>query len=124
MDGTPADKSEPAMTAYLIYAVTITDPTAYGEYVKHTPRVLAQFGGRMIVRGGNPEVLEGQTFGARMVVIEFPDRASVKRFFTSPEYAKVRAIRANAGIANGVVVDGYPATDWDMALAESNQRRL
>jgi uncharacterized protein (DUF1330 family) len=109
------------MPAYIIFAVTITDPAKYGEYVKHTPRVIAQFGGRMIVRGGDPNVLEGQAFGARVVVIEFPDRAAAERFYASPEYAPIRAIRDGAGIANGIVVDGYEAEAWNAALADSRK---
>lgn len=107
------------MSAYLIFAVTITDPAAYGEYVKHTPRVIAQFGGRMIVRGGDPTVLEGKTYGPRVVVIEFPDRPTAETFYHSPEYAKIKEIRLSAGDANGIIVDGYPNDAWTKALADS-----
>jgi uncharacterized protein (DUF1330 family) len=112
------------MPAYLIFAVTITDPVAYGEYVKHTPRVIAAYGGRMLVRGGDPLTVEGKGFGPRMVVVEFPDRETAQRFYESPDYRPVKAIRAGAGDANGVIVDGYPSAAWDAALAESRTRSL
>jgi uncharacterized protein (DUF1330 family) len=109
------------MPAYLIFAVTITDPAAYGEYVKHTPRVIAQFGGRMLVRGGDPKALEGKVFGPRVVVIEFPDRATAEKFYNSPEYGKIKSIRLNAGEANGMIVDGYSNEAWTTALADSRK---
>jgi uncharacterized protein (DUF1330 family) len=107
------------MSAYIVFAVTITDPAKYGEYVKHTPRIIAQFGGRMIVRGGDPTVLEGQSFGPRVVVIEFPDRKAAETFYHSAEYAKIKGIRLNAGDASGIIVDGYPEAMWTEALAAS-----
>jgi uncharacterized protein (DUF1330 family) len=109
------------MPAYIIFAVTITDAAKYGEYVKHTPRVIAAYGGRMIVRGGDPKVVEGRPFGARIVVIEFPDRTAAERFYASPEYAPIKAIRDGAGDASGIIVDGYPAETWAAALADSRK---
>ena len=43
------------------------------EYRKHTPGLIAKFGGKFIVRGGMCVHLEGGWRPSRMVVIEFPD---------------------------------------------------
>ncbi len=37
--------------------VNISDPVAYRQYMRHTPRVIDRFGGRFIVRGER-EMLE------------------------------------------------------------------
>lgn len=110
------------MPAYAIFNITVNDPERYADYAKHTPRIIAQYGGRMLVRGGDPEVLEGSLAGQRMVVLEFADRAAIKRFMASPEYQDIIGIRWEAGTTVlGVVVDGFPAEAWNAAVAESNK---
>ena len=47
------------MTAYLIADITITDPEGFKEYQQAVPAIVEKHGGRYIVRGGDPEVLEG-----------------------------------------------------------------
>lgn len=107
------------MPAYLIIHVTLTDPERYREYTRHSPRVVAQYGGRFIVRGAAEATLEGPPDTGRIVVIEFPDVASVHRFYDSPEYTAIRRIRDGAGHAQFIVVDGYPESAWLEALATS-----
>lgn len=109
------------MTAYCIFQVTVNDPVRYAEYAKHTPRVINKFGGKMIVRGGDLEVLEGQAGGQRVVVIEFPDRAAAKAFYNSDEYQKILKIRQPVSVANGILVDAAAPGMWDAAVAESNK---
>jgi uncharacterized protein (DUF1330 family) len=109
------------MPAYVIAFVDVTNPTQYAEYTKHTPRVIAELGGKMIVRGGAPEALEGELPGPRCVVIEFPDRARATAFYHSPAYTAIKALRAGAGTGNLLVVDGYPTDTWTAAVAESSK---
>ncbi len=110
------------MPAYSIFTITITDPARYADYAKHTPRVIARYGGRMIVRGGEPETTEGHVPGQRVVVLEFADRAAAKRFMTSPEYQAIVGIRHEASTTGmGVIVDGFAPEAWAAAVAESNR---
>jgi uncharacterized protein (DUF1330 family) len=110
------------MPAYTIFTITVTNPTRYADYAKHTPRIIAQYGGRMLVRGGDPEVTEGQIPGQRVVVLEFPDRAAAKRFMTSPEYQAIVGIRKDASVTSmGVIVDGLPLDAWAAAVTESDK---
>jgi uncharacterized protein (DUF1330 family) len=110
------------MTAYTIFAITITNPTRYADYAKHTPRIIAQYGGKMLVRGGEPELIEGTLPASRIVVVAFADRAAAKRFVTSPEYQAIIGIRKDAShTAAGVIVDGVAAEAWAAAVAESNK---
>jgi uncharacterized protein (DUF1330 family) len=108
------------VSAYLIARVQVSDWERYGEYVKHTPRVIAQFGGRFIVRGGEMTVLEGPDDGRRIVVIEFPSMKQAKAFYASREYAAVKALRDGAGTGLFVAVEGYEPAAWADALAASS----
>jgi uncharacterized protein (DUF1330 family) len=67
--------------------------------------VIGKFGGRFIVRGGNGESVEGAA-PKRVVVIEFPDKATAKRFYNSPEYQEILKIRLSASSGRLFLVDG------------------
>jgi len=107
------------MPAYIVYRATITDWDRYREYMKHTPRIIAQYGGRFIVRGGEQVTLEGPPNDERVVVLEFPSLEQAKLFYDSPEYTKARAIRAGAGDARMIAAEAYPDADWLKVLAAS-----
>lgn len=109
------------MPAYSIFAITITDPVRYADYARHTPRIIDQYGGRMLVRGGEPEVTEGSFPGQRVVVVEFADRAAARRFLNSPEYQAIIGIRQNASTGTGVIVDSFAPEAWAAAVAESRK---
>jgi len=94
------------MAVYLIADVDVTDEAVYEEYKKLSGPALAQYGGRFVVRGGNPEEVEGEWPTRRIVVCEFPDRETAHRFWDSPEYRKARAVRAPVSIFRSVLVDG------------------
>jgi uncharacterized protein (DUF1330 family) len=94
------------VAAYLIADVEVTDAAAYEEYRKQVPAIIGAHGGRYLARGGAVEVLEGSWRPRRCVVLEFPNMASPKAFWTSPEYRPLRAIRERAGNSNLVAVEG------------------
>ena len=90
------------MTAYIIVEIDTKDEALMAEYRKHTPGLVAKFG----VRGGNCTSLEGGWTPARVVVLEFPDRAKAERFYHSEEYKPVLAMRLKAGHSKAILVDG------------------
>jgi uncharacterized protein (DUF1330 family) len=106
--------------AYIVARIQITDRERYSEYVKHTPRVIARFGGRFIVRGGEMLTLEGPDDPLRLVIIEFPSLEQAKAFYSSPDYVAVKALREGAGTGTFVAVDGYDPATWEETLAASN----
>jgi uncharacterized protein (DUF1330 family) len=93
------------MPAYIIGEVEITDPETYKRYTARTPDVIARYGGRFVVRGGNGEALEVAA-PKRIVVIEFPDRAAAKRFYEAPDYQEILKIRLSASKGRLILVDG------------------
>lgn len=112
------------MAAYIIVRVDIRDREAYGKYMLHTPRILNQFGGRFIVRGGETETLEGEKETRRLVVIEFPSMERAKSFYRSDDYQKIKRFREGGGEAQFVLVDGYPIEEWERVCSESESLSL
>lgn len=107
------------MTAYIIARVEVRDWDRYRDYMKHTPRVIARFGGRFIVRGAEIHTLEGPPETRRMVVIEFPSLEQAKAFYASDEYGAVKALREGAGEGQFLAVDGFDPAAWAEMLAAS-----
>lgn len=96
------------MSAYIIAEVEVHDPETYATYRAQTPGLIERFGGRFIVRGGAAMGLEGAPPAGRLVVIEFPDTASAKRFYESPEYQAIIGTRHGAATSRLVLVEGLP----------------
>jgi uncharacterized protein (DUF1330 family) len=92
--------------AYLLVQVDVTDAARFQEYGKHSPDLVAKFGGRYLARAGRTVTLEGPPARARVVVIEFPSLARAQAFYDSPEYVAARKLREGAGEAQFVVVEG------------------
>jgi len=95
-----------AMPAYIIGRVEITDPARYAEYMKATPSVIARFGGKFIIRGGDAVTLEGPPETRRIVVIEFPTLDQARAFYDSDEYLQAKKLRDGAAVAQFIAMDG------------------
>jgi uncharacterized protein (DUF1330 family) len=94
------------MSAYVIAEIDITDPAAYEDYRRQVPAVIARYGGKYIVRGGKVEPLEGGWSPKRIAVVEFPSMEQALKFYRSPEYAPLIAIRQKASRGKLVIVEG------------------
>jgi uncharacterized protein (DUF1330 family) len=92
--------------AYLLVQVDVTNTERFQEYGKHSPAIVAKFGGRYLARAGRTVTLEGTPAKSRVVVIEFPSLARAQAFYDSPEYIAARQLREGAGDAQFVVVEG------------------
>ena len=94
------------MAAYIIAQLEVTNPAAFDHYRAQIPEVIAQYGGRYLVRGGHTETLEGEWHVPRLVVLEFPSMEQLQRFYHSPEYAPLIALRQKAARSVLVAVEG------------------
>ena len=112
------------MSAYIVARIDVRDRDVYGEYMRHTPRVIKKYGGRFVARGGETVTLEGPQETLRLVLIEFPTMAQVKAFYNSPEYKSTKKLRDGGGPAQFVAIDGYPLEEWTKAVAESERLTL
>jgi uncharacterized protein (DUF1330 family) len=95
------------MVAYFIAdQQEVTDPEMMKTYSAGVAATIEQFGGKFSVRGGNPEVLEGDWPGGRVIILEFEDRAAIKAWYDSPEYEELKAMRLASSRSNAIIVDG------------------
>ncbi len=97
------------MPAYLIANIDVTDPAAFEAYRAQVPAVIAQYGGRYAVRGGDVTAVEGTPDYKRLVVLEFPTMAALKAFYHGPEYAPLIKLRQSASRGDVVLVEGIAA---------------
>ena len=94
------------MPAYLISDVTVRDAAAFETYRTLAAASIRAFGGRYLVRGGEVDVLEGQHRPSALVIVEFPDTGTAKRWYASPEYAAALEVRDQALVRSLILVDG------------------
>ena len=85
------------MAVYLFVSHTITDPNKFEEYRVKVGPVIAKYGGRYLSKGGSQKLLETDRRPPdRVALIEFPDMGSLNRWYTSPEYQPLKALRHSA----------------------------
>ena len=94
------------MAGYLIANVDVQDPTTFAKYREQVVPLIAQFGGRYLVRGGEVDHREGRPF-KRLVILEFPSLAEAKRFYDSAEYAPALQLRLGCANSDVALVEGY-----------------
>jgi uncharacterized protein (DUF1330 family) len=95
------------MAAYVIADVRDAwDAEALAEYRRRNSGAVANHGGRFVVRGGEHELLEGEWPTRRLVVIEFPDMAAARAWWTSEEYEAIKPLRRGGSTTNIILVDG------------------
>ena len=96
------------MPAYIIADVDVSDPERYKGYMKLSPGAVAAAGGQFIVRGGNPQALEGDWQPSRVVVLRFDTLEQARALYDSPPYREAREARAGATSKfNMILVEGY-----------------
>jgi uncharacterized protein (DUF1330 family) len=92
--------------AYVLVHIDVKDPGPYEDYKKMASHSIDKYGGRYIVRGPTPEVLEGSWTPKRLVLLEFPSVEQARAWWSSPEYADARATRQSCATADMVLLEG------------------
>jgi uncharacterized protein (DUF1330 family) len=96
------------MPAYLISEVEVRDPAGFETYRTIAARVIAQYGGRYLVRGGAAEAVEGGPPPKNIIVAEFPTMERLREWYASPEYAEALKHRRTALDRRLIFVEGVP----------------
>ncbi len=94
------------MAGYLIARIDVTDPEKYKDYTAVTPGLIAKYGGRFIVRGGEAVTLEGPEETGRIVVVEYDTLEQAQAMYDSAEYQAAIKLRAGAATAQFIAVAG------------------
>lgn len=95
------------MAAYGIFDLReVTDTDKLEEYRRGVSQTVEEYGGRYIVLGGDPQVMEGDWQPRFLVLIEFPSVAQARLWYDSPEYRDLKALRHAAAKGDAVLVTG------------------
>jgi uncharacterized protein (DUF1330 family) len=95
------------MAAYMIVTAKIDNREKFIQgYGAAAAALIEQFGGRYVLRGPGAELLEGDWGdGASMVISEWPDKETAKRFWNSPEYAAAKKLREGAAEVQVLLIE-------------------
>lgn len=94
------------MPAYVIVEITTKDTELMAKYRERASAAAEAYQGRYIVRGGAVTPLEGGWEPERIVILEFPDVARAREWWSSGEYAEAKALRQRAGPSRMLIVAG------------------
>ena len=94
------------MVAFYFGAHDIRDPKKFDHYLEQVVPMIERYGGRYLTKGNAHEVLEGDWHPERAVVIQFPDMASLKGWYNSPEYQPLIALRQSAAKDVMIALEG------------------
>lgn len=96
------------MTAYaLAHLLNPVQHPDVAEYIERIEATFAPYGGRFLVHGVQPEVIEGEWPGA-VVVIGFPDLAAARAWYASPAYQAILPLRTDHIDGPVILLDGVP----------------
>ncbi len=76
------------------------------EYRNNVLPMVQAYGGKYIVVGGNPKMIEGHWNPTYLVLIEFPSREQAEAWYHAEEYAPLKELRLSALKANGLLLEG------------------
>jgi uncharacterized protein (DUF1330 family) len=88
----------------------VTDRALFERYRAELVPLGERMRGRLRIANGAVEILAGAPTPTRVMLIEFPSRASATLFYNSPEYEALEALRVQA-------------TDGDLWLIEGDEGR-
>jgi uncharacterized protein (DUF1330 family) len=92
------------MPAYWIARGRINDPVEYKKYADQVPKILSEYGAKILARGGKFKVMEGTDHFSRFVVIEFATMEQAVACFESPAYRQAAAFRRSNGVGEVEIV--------------------
>lgn len=91
---------------YFLAHIRIHDTEEYQQYLDETDGVFARFNGTYLAVDQNPDVMEGCWEGGRMVLIQFPSEADLRRWYDSPEYQGILKHRLKAADCDSLLIHG------------------
>ncbi|MFG1920938.1 DUF1330 domain-containing protein [Cryptosporangium sp. NPDC048952] len=105
------------MAAYaLAHLYELSNHPEVFEYIERIQSTMDPFGGRFLVHGTMPEVIEGEWPGT-LVIIEFPDVDSARAWYASPAYQEILHLRTDHIPGAAILVDGVGANYDAVATA-------
>lgn len=83
-------------SAYLVGHVTVKNAEKWAEYRSKVPATLAPWQAELLFRGTQAATYSGHLEHPEIVVIRFPDTASIDQWFRSAAYQALLPVREQA----------------------------
>lgn len=90
---------------YVIAHIRVHDADGFEEFKRLSGPAIQDHGGRVLVRDPKPDHREGAAQGT-VIVVEFDDIATARRFYESQAYTDARAVRERAAETDLVLAEG------------------
>jgi uncharacterized protein (DUF1330 family) len=97
------------MTVYAVALIDIDDRAEYARYEEGFMAIFNQYRGRLLAVDEAPSVIEGSWPHTRTVLLEFPDRDELDRWYRSQAYQDLMRHRLRASRGSIAIVQGLPA---------------
>ena len=94
------------MKAYLVLDFSVHDFPGFRPYAEAIPAFIEKHGGRYLVRGAGPTVVEGDWAPELMVILEFPSRENAAAFLGDPDAQALFGVRHKTTNSKLVLVEG------------------
>lgn len=93
------------MKAYVISEVDIHDPREYASYALAAAKVIDQYGGKVLARGGRTLTFDGAPPAQRIILVEFESIKAARAFRHSSEYSELMRARDASSSARMFAVE-------------------
>jgi uncharacterized protein (DUF1330 family) len=93
------------MSTYFIANISIRNIEEYNKYLERVDFVFKKFNGKYLAVDEQPEIIEGKWNYSRFVLIEFPNKESLKKWYTSDEYQEILKFRLSAAECDTIIVE-------------------
>ena len=94
------------MSGYVVIDGEVIDEAAFAEYAEKIVDVVAESGGKYLVRGGGVTVIDGDWSPQRLVIIEFESVEQAQAWIDSPGYQEIHELRDRGIRSNLLIVEG------------------
>ena len=93
------------MSVYFVANNRITDEVEYSKYLENVKSVFSKYNGEYLAVDNNPTILEGTWDYSRVVLIRFPDKDSLNKWYYSDEYQAILKYRLSAADCDTIIVE-------------------
>ncbi len=96
--------------AFLVANIqSVKDQAVYDRYRAAVSATHAQVGGRFIVRGAEPVILDASLKPTgTIVIVAFPSMAKLREWWNSPSYGAIKGLRESGTVSQLYAVEGWP----------------
>lgn len=98
-----------ASAAYYVIDVKIHDPEGMKPYQAKVIETIKNFGGRLVIAGGQIERLEGNAPQGIIVMVQFDSMTQARAWHDSSEYQAIIGFRQASSDGHSYLVEGVTA---------------